>query len=153
MTPSLAPRRTQHGMATLELALLAPMLVSLLLGAAECGRAVLQYNAAAKGVRAAVRYLSQQAPGDAAAQARAKNLLVYGSTSAGSHALVPGLDAVQVEISDATSDASLALQPTGYGVVNLVKVEVRGLWFQPLASWVLPGFQFAAIAATMRQGL
>lgn len=153
MASSIPRRHAQQGMASLELALLAPLLVTLLLGAAECGRAVLQYNAAAKNVRSAVRYLSNHAPGDTAAQAKAKNLLVYGSTTAGSHALVPGLDTVLVEISDATTDTSLALRPTGYGVVNLVKVQVRGLTFQPLASWILPSVEFATIAATMRQGL
>lgn len=153
MAPPTPRRHGQQGVASLELALLAPLLLTLLLGAAEFGRAVLQYNAVVKNVRSAVRYLSNYAPGDTAAQARAKNLLVYGSTTAGSNALVPGLVTSQVKVSDATTSTALALQPTGYGVVNLVKVEVNGLTFQPLASWILPSFQFATIAATMRQGL
>ena len=147
------PLHGLQGAAALELALLAPLLVTLVLGSLEFGRAVLQYNAVVKNVRSAVRYLSNYAPGDTAAQARAKNLLVYGSTTASGNALLPGLGTGLVKVTDASTDSALALRSTGYGVVNLVKVEVSGFTFQPLASWILPGFTFAPIAAVMRQGV
>lgn len=157
LQPTSRPRRragrSQRGVAAIELALLTMLLLTLMLGAAEFGRAMYQYNAVVKSTRSAVRYLSAYAPGNATAIGTARNLAVYGTPAAGTATLVPGLTAAMVDVRDASSDSTLALQQTGFGVMDLVSVTVSGLTFKPLASWLLPPIGFGPISATMRQGL
>ena len=50
--------RRQHGIATVELAIVAPILLLILLGVAEMGRALFQYNTLSKAVRDSARYYS-----------------------------------------------------------------------------------------------
>jgi Flp pilus assembly protein TadG len=139
--------------ATIELALLSTLLMSLMLGAAEFGRAMYQYNTVVKGTRSAVRYLSAYAPGNTAAATAATNLVVYGTTTTGNTPLVPGLTRGMVGVKDAANDTRHDLEQTGRGAIDLVTVTVSGLTFEPLASWLLPAFTFAPISATMRQGV
>lgn len=151
--PRLPLRTRQRGVAAVEFGLVAMVLITLLLGAVEFGRAMNQYAALTRSTRDAVRHLSEKAPGDAGAIAEATNLAVYGSTSAGTTALVSGLTTAQVTVLDASSSGAHRLQSTGRGVINLVEVRISGLDFQPLASWLVPAFTFSPISATMRQGL
>lgn len=157
LQPIPRPRRRvghgQRGVAAIELALLTTLLLTLMLGAAEFGRAMYQYNTVVKSTRSAVRYLSAYAPGNVAAIGTARNLAVYGTPTAGTAALVPGLTTAMVGVKDASSDSTQALQQTGFGVMDLVTVTISGLTFQPLASWLLPPIGFGPISATMRQGL
>lgn len=148
-----ARRAAQRGVAAIEFALLATLLLTLMLGAAEFGRALYQYNTVVKNTRSAVRYLSAYAPGNSAAGTAAANLAVYGTTTAGNTPLVPGLSTSLVSVKDATNHSQNALVETGRGVIDLVTVTVSGLTFVPLASWVLPTFTYAPISATMRQGV
>lgn len=148
-----ARRAAQRGVAAIEFALLATLLLTLMLSAAEFGRALYQYNTVVKNTRSAVRYLSAFAPGDSTAGTAAANLVVYGSTTAGNTPLVPGLSTSLVSIQDATNASQNALVQTGRGVIDVVTVTVSGLTFVPLASWVLPTFTYAPISATMRQGV
>lgn len=148
-----ARRAAQRGVAAIEFALLATLLLTLMLGAAEFGRALYQYNTVVKNTRSAVRYLSAHAPGNSAAGTAAANLAVYGTTTAGNTPLVPGLSTSLVSVKDATNHSQNALVETGRGVIDLVTVTVSGLTFVPLASWVLPTFTYAPISATMRQGV
>lgn len=147
----LPPRRSQRGAAAVELALTAGLLLLVLQGASELGRAMVQYNTVVKGTRAAVRYLAQSAAGNTTAIATAKNLVLYGSPATGT-LQVPGLTAAMVSVCDATSCAGTHFaQLTGAGSVDLVTVTVTGLQFQSLFSGVIPNFTFDPIAATMRQ--
>lgn len=149
-----ARRADQRGVAAIEFALLAMLLLTLMLGAAELGRALYQYNTVVKNTRSAVRYLSAYAPGNATAITAAKNLAVYGTTTPGSTPLVPGLSTGMVSVKDAISDSpNHALVDTTRGAIDLVSVTVSTLTFVPLASWVLPTFTYAPISATMRQGV
>ena len=147
------PRPPQRGVAAVEFALLATLLVTLLLAASEFGRAMYQYNTVVKGARAAARYLSQFPPGDANAIAAARNLVVYGDTASNGDVLVPGLTTSMVSVCDASNCAASKRQFTDQTYVNLVTVAITGLKFQPLATWILSDFTFAPIAATMTQGV
>lgn len=152
--PPAPLRRSQRGVAAVEFGILATLLVTLLLGASEFGRAMYQYNTLVKGTRAAVRLLSQAAPGDAAAITQATNLAVYGSTGGQGTPLVPGLTAARVSVCDASScSGTHQRQATGRGVVNLVTVTIAGVQFQTMVGWILPAFTFDTISATMTQQL
>jgi Flp pilus assembly protein TadG len=100
----------------------------IVLGVAEFGRAIHTFNTLSKGVRDAVRHLSQFGPGDSTVQAEARCLAVHGRADCGGPALAPGLTTGQVVICDAVAcPATHANQATGRGVVNLATVTIEGV--------------------------
>lgn len=143
----------QSGTAAIEMALLLPLLVLLLFGVTEFGRAIYQYNALAKAVRDSARYLSQFAPGDAVRTLEARSMVVCGATSCSGRApLVSGMSLDKVRVRDRTTDPdTFDLQSTGRGVLNLVRVEVSGFTFRSVASAYIPSVTFSPIQATMEQ--
>jgi len=144
--------KVQRGVAAVEFGLLLVPLVLLAFGITEYGRAMYQYNALAKGARSAVRYLSQQTPGDAAKIGTAKCLAVYGNDGCSGSPLVPGLTTSFVSVCDSTSCAgSHRNQSTGSGSVDLVTVTVSGVAFTSLVPSLIPSITFGDISATMRQ--
>jgi hypothetical protein len=138
-------RRSQRGVAVVELALVIPMLMLLMLIVTELGRAVMQYNTLAKSVRDGARYLTMQLPGTKLTEAR--NLVVYGNTAGTGSPLVPGLTTTHVP--DPTWQMAGALPE-----INTVTVRVSGFSFSPMmasAFGVSFGpFTFADIVVTMR---
>ena len=146
--------REQSGVAAVEMALLLPFLLLLAFGLTELGRAVYQYNTLAKAVRDAARHLSQNAPGDAASIADAKQLVLCGKfDSCADSPLVPGMSLSYIRVYDRTTNTSYNLQETGRGTVNLVRVEVSGFPFRSLVPAFIPDITFAPIQATMVQVL
>lgn len=138
--------RQQHGVALVELAFILPFMILLSMIVIEFGRALYEYNTVTKSVRDAVRYLSQQAPNTQCANAQ--NLVVYGTTTAGSTPLAPGLN---------TSEVSCSWQTAGtFPLINTVTVTVTGYRFQSMVTGVFGtrltngGITFSNIAATMR---
>lgn len=109
---SLAGARRQRGLAMVEFAIGAPLLLLLLLGIGEFGRLLSQYNQLLQGSRDAARYVASHAMNatlgqiqlTTALQDTAKNLLVYSSPTAGSTPIVPGLGAGQVQVSAVGSE-------------------------------------------------
>lgn len=73
-------RRCPRGIATLEFVLVAPILLLLLLGIAELGRALYQYNTLSKAVRGATRYYSANVLANPTAAAAAAKSLVMQNT-------------------------------------------------------------------------
>ncbi|MFL6660933.1 MAG: TadE/TadG family type IV pilus assembly protein [Rhizobacter sp.] len=148
--------RRERGVIAVEFAIVATLLTTIVFGATELGRAMVQYDALVKSARSAARYLAQFNSGDATAQTQARCLAVYGTTTCGNTPLVAGLTTSLVSIKDAASDPSThAMQrtlpaPNG-SLVNLVTVTIAGFQFQSLASAVVPSFTMDTISATMPQ--
>jgi Flp pilus assembly protein TadG len=146
-----APRR---GVAAIEFALLLPILMALVFGTTELGRAIYTYNTLAKTVRDSARHLSQHGPGDAAIAAEARCLAVYGNTTCSGNALAPGLTTAAVQICDSiTCPGTHNAQPTGLGSMNLVTVTVVGYAFNSIVDFVIPDVGFGNISATLRAQL
>lgn len=145
--------RKESGAVAVEMALLLPMLVLLLFGVTEFGRAIYQYNALAKAVRDSARYLSQFAPGDPVRSLEARSMVLCGATDcSGKPPLVPGMSISYVRVRDRTTDpGNYNLQSTGRGVLNLVRVEVSGFTFHSLGKGFVPDLAFSPIQATMEQ--
>jgi Flp pilus assembly protein TadG len=104
-------KRAQRGIAAIEMAITLPVLLLLLVGTAELGRAFYQYNTVTKSIRTAVRYLADHAIDDtsgvvqlsAEKQTAAKNLTIYATTSGGGEPIVAGLDAGDVTVTQIDS--------------------------------------------------
>lgn len=92
----------QQGIAMMELVIVAPILLLILLGVSEMGRALFQYNTLSKAVRDSARYYSTEVFGGNDI-AGAENLVKYGQIGGGTP-LLPGT--VTVDIPDPVIDAT-----------------------------------------------
>ena len=104
--------RSERGTQLVELALVMPVLMAFFVATAEFGRYFYSYSTLSKATRAGARYLATtpvKTPGaqgspnggtNAAEDARAKRLVVYGDPNAsdGSKPVVPGLTVSNVEL-------------------------------------------------------
>lgn len=96
LRPLCGPRR-QRGLAIVEAAIILPLMLLLILGVGELGRAFYEYNTLTKTVRDATRYLAEHAIPEgsstgvidisAAVEATTKALAVYGSPVSGTPVL------------------------------------------------------------------
>lgn len=141
-------KKQQKGVALIEFALVLPILVLIVFGIIEFGRAFSQYNALVKSVRDATRYLSTQSAGSGTTTAR--NLVVYGLPGGGSVPIVDGLDVSMVSICDASNCSGTHQSQGTNPVSNLVTVTISGVPFSSL-TYILPDFSFSDISFTMRQ--
>jgi Flp pilus assembly protein TadG len=129
------PRDT-GGTALIELAILAPLLLSLMCGLAEFGQLLRQYHIMEKGVRDASRYLAHVpanpacngAPSPAGyswAQAitEAKNLAVRGSTTGTTPLFAGWTNVNSVHVDDATAPLVCVANPRVNGL-PLAKIKV-----------------------------
>lgn len=147
----------QKGVAAVEFAILVPLMILMVFGITEFGRAFYQYNTLTKSVRDGVRYLSTQAPGTG--HGIAACLAVYGNQTCTGQVLVPGLSTSMVSICDAINcPGTHSAVSTGSGVVNLATVTVTGFPFTSLVNFSLagltigaPNMTFGPVSATMRQ--
>lgn len=147
-------RSRQHGVAAVEFGLLLPLLILMIFGTTELGRAIYSYNTLDKTVRDAGRHLSQHGPGDAAIAAQARCLAVHGTTDCSGPTVAPGLTTGMVTICDAAAcPGSHANVSTGLGSVNLVTIGIQGYLYNSLVEFVIPDMTFNNISFTMRSQL
>lgn len=150
-------RHHQSGVAAVELGLLLVVLIPLVFGISEYGRAMYQYNTIGKSVRAGARYLSQYAAGDTIAIGRAKCLVAYGNVGCNGTELVPGLNTSSIQVWDVKNRPSMR-KPTSangvtVGVSNLVQVTVTQYDFVSVVPLVVRAFKFDDISVTMTQAM
>ena len=131
-------RLRQKGLATVELALITPVLLIMVMMTAEFTRAFYQFNTLNKSVRDAARYLSINAINpakvvDISAHAQqTRNLAAFGSINGGTPVL-PGL---------AASDINIEVVDMGTGIEPKPHVRVSVTYdFQPIGP-VLSGMFF-----------
>jgi Flp pilus assembly protein TadG len=111
--------RTRHrrykenrGNELIEFALVLPLLVLMLAGAIEFGRAFYTYNILTKSVRNAARYLSDAQISDtgvigAGYVAKTKNLAVYGNVAGTGTKVIPDLQTTQINVPATTPGPSV----------------------------------------------
>jgi Flp pilus assembly protein TadG len=151
---ALFRRHRTRGVAAVEFAFILPMLLVMLFGTTEFGRAMYTYNTLDKAARDAARHLSQHGPGDTTIQAEARCLAVYGNTGCSGAPLAPGLKTANVTVCDALAcPGTHASQPTGLGLINVVSVTVTGYAYGSLVQFVMPSITFNDISVTMRSQL
>src|SRR5687768_8895894 len=103
--------RSRRGVATVEFAICAPVLLLLMLGTAEVGRVLFQYNTLVKAVRDGARYAVIGAASLSGSSRivnitpevrnRTRNLVVHGNTTGSGTPLLPGLRVENVTVNDA----------------------------------------------------
>lgn len=124
-------KKHQRGVAAIEFAIVAPLLLAICFGITEFGRAIYTYNTLAKAARDAARYLSTQTAGNAAAWNTARNLAVYGNPLGTGSPLAKGLNTGMVTICDA-SNCPANLNVGSNPVINTVSVSISGYQFTPM---------------------
>lgn len=161
----------QKGVAAVELALILPVMLILVFGITELGRALFQYNALVKATRGAARYLAQQDLANLSASttptlnevyATTKALVVCGASScsdANTSERFPGLTATEamdkVSLCDyLTCAATHHGVQTGQGTVDLVTVTIGGAGdlafsFKSMMPYAIPDISFSPIKTTM----
>lgn len=129
----------------IEMVVITPLLLLLLLGVSELGKAFIQYNTLNKGVREGVRELSAKAllgttgtvliTPELAAEAR--NLVVYGNIAGTGDPRLPALSVDHVSVTDAGND--LVLVQANYPYVPLFGpvLETFGYGDKPNSNIVL----------------
>lgn len=140
--------RRQCGVAAVEFGLVVGLLVLILFGATELGRAFYQYNSLLKSARAAAREFSLAGPIGSVGNREqlAKCIAVYGirpCEPTGDTPVMEGLTMEMVEISS-TSDTLPGALPYTYGCAT-----IRGYHFTSLVAWF--DLVFAPISTCMRQ--
>jgi len=168
--------RQMRGVAAVEFAIVLIPLLTMVMGVAEFGRAIYQYEALTKTTRDAARYLSEFSPSDATypladAQCLALTGQVTSSGACSGNPIVPGLAASMIVVCDrvassgcpgmtfgnvATYDANNgASSGTPAGTVNLIEVKITGFTYAPIETFLLnqTGLPFNDIATVMRQVL
>jgi Flp pilus assembly protein TadG len=130
--------RTRRGIATLEFAICAPLLLFLLLATAEMGRLLFQYNTLMKAVRDGARYAAAHVVDDGSRTVsistqlrdQTRNLVLFGNIAGTGTPVLRGLTAQQV-----------AVQSPGGGFVRVV---VNDFTFTPVLGNTLPTFGLGA---------
>ena len=112
-----------RGAATVEAAIVVPVLLSLGLGAAEAGNMVNEVHEMKSGLAAGARMLAR-APAPEAVETQAVNLAVTGSADGSGHARVAGWTAAHVEVSYRWVDNSAGLY-TGDDQIRIVRLDTR----------------------------
>ena len=139
----------------MEFAILLPVLLLIVFGITEFGRALYSYNTLVKSVRDAARYVMIQQPGGGA-DAAAQCLAVHGNTACSGPALAPGLTTAMVSVCDWQRCPGTHQSQGAAPVVNLVTVTISGYTFQSFVPFVTAGlssFAFAPISTTMKGNL
>jgi Flp pilus assembly protein TadG len=127
----------QRGVAIIEFAIVLPILLMLVMGTAEFGRAFLQYNALTKSLRDGGRYVAAKAVKgstgvvliNANVRTETSNLVAYGNVAGTGTALLPGL---------APANVTVAAGAPGSVVVS------ANYAYLPIFPW-LPLFQFGSL--------
>jgi Flp pilus assembly protein TadG len=91
--------RDQAGSALIEFTIMAPLLLSLVLGISEFGRFLYQYQMVLEGLRDASRYLARLDANDATNQDNAANLATTGTIDGTGDLRVDGWEADDVDFS------------------------------------------------------
>lgn len=147
--------RKQQGVALIEFGITLSVLIAIVFGVTEFGRAIYQYDTLAKAARDAARYLSTKAPGDTFALGEAICLTVHGKPTCTGDTLAPGLTAAMVNICDAVSCPATHQAQGSAPVINLVTLTIGGannpFIFNTVVPFIVPNIPFGMISVTMKQ--
>jgi len=113
--------RNQSGAALIEFTIMAPLLLSLVLGIAEFGRFLYQYQMVLEGLRDAGRYLARLDANDATNQDNAANLATTGTIDGTGEPRVDNWEAGDIDFSvtDVDNSAGIYRGPAEIEVIEV----------------------------------
>jgi len=113
--------RDQEGSALIEFTIMAPLLLSLVLGISEFGRFLFQYQMVVEGLRDASRYLARVDPNDATNQSNAANLATTGTIDGTGDPRVDGWEAGDIgfSVTDVDNTAGTYRGPAEIEVIEV----------------------------------
>jgi Flp pilus assembly protein TadG len=113
--------RDQNGSALIEFTIMAPFLLSLVLGIAEFGRFLYQYQMVLEGLRDAGRYLARLDANDATNQTNAANLATTGTIDGTGEPRVDNWEAGDIDFSvtDVDNSAEIYRGPAEIEVIEV----------------------------------
>lgn len=155
MTPRSAgragARSSVRGIAAIELALVLTIMLTLVFGVVDIGRALYAYDTMAKSARAAARFLSADDPADTTRQTQARCIAIYGSPTCGGTPLAEGLDSGDVTVSFLYPAANPGVDniESGFGGVDLVTVSISGYRFSAIVSAAIPDLVLGPVSVTV----
>jgi Flp pilus assembly protein TadG len=142
--PSALTSSARHarGVATVEAAIVLPLLLLLMLATVEIGRAFVQYTILANSVRNAARHLSGKALLgttqtifiNAGLLAETRNLAVYGNEAGSGSPKLPGFSPGQIAVSDAGGNNVLVSVVYPYQPLFGVQLPTFGVTNDPISS-------------------
>ncbi len=158
--PDSLSRRSRRGAVVIEFALVTLILIPLLVGLVDFGRAFYAYNVLAKSVRSASRYLSVGNTTDANRIAAARCIVLTGSpalTGGGGCGMAQlqlhDLDAPGVIITILTPSNTPAVNDistgAGTGSIDLVTVSISGYPMSKITALLFPGLVLGPISSTV----
>ena len=119
-----APSRRQHGVASVEFAIVIFILLLIGAGIVEFGRAFWYYDAMLKGTRDAARYLSSVPTANLSSGGTTARQMVVGEAVAGG---VPAFTSAHVTVSCAPTACAAAVLPTDISSVTVSTQYVLGV--------------------------
>jgi hypothetical protein len=142
----------QRGVATIEFTIVAPVLLLLLFGVTEIGRALVRYNTLTKAVQDGARYAAAEAllgttgqvSVDAQLTTEVRNVVVYGNSAGNGTPVLAGLLPAQIEVIDAGGDEVRVQAAYPYTPLFGAALPNFGLGSSPSMSFVMQA------AVTMR---
>lgn len=102
--------KSQQGQSVLEFAMVLPLMLLIVFGVIEFGRAYYQYNTLNKAIRDGARYMSKHIYSTSYRDST-KNLVVYGNTFGTGTPILPGLTTAKIVLTPDPSLATLASPP------------------------------------------
>lgn len=114
--------RDESGLQLVEVTIVIPIFLILFAATAEFGLYFYEYTTLAKAARVGSRYLAT-VPVEAAEDAKAKNIIVFGNPSGTGSPILPGLETSHVVI---TREGGVPILP------ETVKVQIVGYTHQPI---------------------
>lgn len=131
--------KKQSGAAMIEMVVVTPLMLLLVLGVAEIGKALVQYTALTKSVRDAARHVAGRAllgttgtvmiTPDLASEAA--NITAFGNIAGVGNSLLPNLSPAQVSITDAGNDLVLVQANYPYEPLFGPVLETFGFGTEP----------------------
>lgn len=137
MSPNLnRPKDTgtsarQGGQSILEFAMVLPLMLLIVFGIIEFGRAYYQYNTLTKAIRDGARYMSKHIY-STTYETSTKNLVVYGNTFGTGTPILPGLTTAKIVLTPVPSGATLGSPP------DWLTVSVNAYQFSSLFPAFIP---------------
>jgi Flp pilus assembly protein TadG len=140
-------RRHQSGLAAVEFAIVAALLLTLLLGVIEFGRALFISNALTESTRRGARMAAVCPVGDI----RPAQVAIF-ANAGGASRIAPDLTTSNVTVSYLNASGTVIANPAAaanFVLIRYVRVQITGYTMQLMIPFIMPSISMPAFTATL----